>query len=149
MKLYSAIVRLGGSITNEVRKHQLTAAEIAVLQRIHGPDAVLKIIETGAVRGRSDAKERARLALAYPKGMSADGKTPLEGHSFIASIFGVSGVALPVEYVPPVADEVEEVEMMIDEPAEVIETLEKPVTIKRTAPRKLPVKSDDANALTA
>jgi hypothetical protein len=148
MKLYNATVRLGGSISNEVNVEKITAAEIAVLQRIHGADAVQKIVEVGSVKGRSDAKERARLATAYPKGMSADNKTPLEGHSFIASIFGVSGVALPTEYVPPVIDETEEVESSTEEEIEVLETLEKPIAIKRTPPRKIAPR-EDANALVA
>lgn len=101
MKLYNVLVRLGGAITNEVIKEKVTAAEIAVLQRIHGGDAVQDIVHVGAVNGRSDARERSRLAVEYPKGPSADGKARLDAEAFIASVFGVSGVPLPQEYVAP------------------------------------------------
>lgn len=136
MKLYDATVRLGGSLNNEVNLYKITASEIAVLQRVHGSDAVLKIFEVGTVHKRSDAKERARLAALYPKGLAADGKQPLEGVAFINSIFGV-GTPLPVEYVaPPLEEDDEEVTVTAEEEKEDIQ-LVAPVPIKRTPlPRK-------------
>lgn len=131
MKLYSATVRLAGSLSNEVSKSQITAAEIAVLQRIHGEDAVQKISEIGEVKGRSDARERARLAVEYPKGLGADGKQPLEGVAFINSIFGV-GTPLPHVYVEREIDETAEEIALEPEGQEEIELAEKPEPIKRT-----------------
>lgn len=139
MKLYDATVRLGGSISNEVNVYTITAAEIAVLQRVHGDDAVLRISEVGTVKNRTDARERARLATAYPKGMAADGKQPLEGNAFINSIFGV-GTPLPREYVAPAIDDKEEEIALETVEKEEIELAEKPVPIKRTPlkPKKAP-----------
>ena len=132
MKFYNARVRLDGAITNEVNVGPVTAAEIVVLQRIHGADGVQNIVEMGNFKGRSDAKERARLAVMYPKGPSADGKSRLEGPTFIASVFGVSGVALPAEYVAPPAEVEEEVIENEPDVVEEIETLPQPIVIKRT-----------------
>lgn len=47
MHLYSAKVRLAGNVLNEVRRENLTAAEVAVLRVVHGEDAVLEIEKTG------------------------------------------------------------------------------------------------------
>lgn len=137
MKLYDAAVRLAGQITNEVNVYQVTAAEIAVLHRIHGgADAVQRVVEVGSVRNRSDARERARLAALYPKGMGADGKQPLEGAAFINSIFGV-GTPLPSEYVAPVIEESEEIiDNAAQQEQEEIEIAVKPVPIKATVLRK-------------
>lgn len=60
MHIYSAKIKLGGLLTNEIRKSGLTAAEILVLRRIHGDDALSEIIQVGTVN-RSDSKERQRL----------------------------------------------------------------------------------------
>ena len=99
MKLYKALVRINGSLLNEVAKDNLTAAEIMVLQRIHGDDAVQNVIETGAVKGRSGAQERERLAGIYRAGgPDIDRKNRVEGKRFIENIFGVAGVPLPEEY---------------------------------------------------
>lgn len=133
MKLYNALVRLGGSISNEVHKEKLTAAEIAVLQRMHGPDAVVNVVEVGSVKNRSHARERARLAALYPKGPTLDGKGRLEGEAFIASIFGVPGQALPEAYEPhPIVDEEEVEQLTAQEEPETIVELEAPIKIKRT-----------------
>ncbi len=60
MHIYSAKVRLGGKLLNEVQMADITAAEIFVLRGIHGGDAVVEIKHTGTAN-RSDAKERERL----------------------------------------------------------------------------------------
>lgn len=136
MKLYTATVRLAGSLSNEVVKSQITAAEIAVLQRIHGADSVRNISEIGAVKNRSDNRERTRLAVEYPKGLAADGKQPLEGIAFINSIFGV-GTPLPHVYVEPVADEsVEEIEIEPEMAEEIELAVEEPVKRTRLFPKK-------------
>lgn len=109
MNLYKAKIRLLGSLNNEVRKHDITAAEIAILQRLHGKDGVVDVTHTGEVKKRSDRSERNRLAGIYLHGPSADGKTRLSGESFIDSVLGV-GNPLPHEYTAPVETETEEQE---------------------------------------
>jgi hypothetical protein len=100
MQLYDCKVRLLGSLSNEVRKRQVTAAEIAVLHRVHGADAVLDVKRVGEVKKRTDRSERARLTGIYRGGPDASGKNRLSGIAFIDSILGV-GAPLPNEYVPP------------------------------------------------
>lgn len=111
MQIYDAKVRLLGSLNNEVLKYDITPPEIAILQRIHGRDAVVDIEKVGEVRKRSDRSERNRLAGIYQHGPSADGKSRLSGESFIDSVLGV-GNPLAKEYVAPepTADEVATVE---------------------------------------
>jgi hypothetical protein len=76
MQLYSAKVRLGGSLYNEVRKDELTAPEILLLRSIHGgAEAVTEVKATGKEafdvdeegnkRLRTDKAERARLKRIY------------------------------------------------------------------------------------
>ena len=43
MRLYDCHLRLGGTTSSEVPKHNITAAEIIILRRIHGDDAVVRI----------------------------------------------------------------------------------------------------------
>lgn len=70
MKLYSTKVRLGGSVMHEIRKDEVTAAEIAILRILHGNDAVLEIVQIGdAVR--DDEEELDRLRAAYDEGLHA------------------------------------------------------------------------------
>lgn len=65
MQFYSAKIRLGGSLQNEVRRESLTAAEIGVLRAIHGDDAVLEIEAVSGSSDLNDAGERARLTAVY------------------------------------------------------------------------------------
>jgi hypothetical protein len=76
MQLYSAKVRLSGSLYNEVRKDELTAPEILLLRSIHGgTEAVTEVKATGkeafdvdeegSRKLRTDKGERARLKRIY------------------------------------------------------------------------------------
>ena len=76
MQLYSAKVRLGGSLYNEVPKDELTAPEILLLRSIHGgTEAVIEVKATGKEafdvdeegnrKLRTDKAERARLKRIY------------------------------------------------------------------------------------
>lgn len=47
MKKYNLFVRLGGDIMNEVPVSGACASEVAVLRRIHGEDAVVRVAEIG------------------------------------------------------------------------------------------------------
>lgn len=134
--LYKAKVRCSGSLNNEVLKTELTAPEIALLQRIHGRDAVVDVVRVGAVKKRNDRSERHRLANTYPYGPSADGKSRLSGETFVDSVLGVGNV-LAREYVAPVeADPVEieaaEQEEIVLDSAEAAEPAE-PIVRTRVA----------------
>ncbi len=68
MNFYDATIRLQGDTAHEVNKKGLTAAEIMVLRRIHGLDAVVRIVPvppSQAVLGRSQREERDRLRKLY------------------------------------------------------------------------------------
>ncbi len=64
MNTYDATVRLGGDTAHEVNKAGLTAPEIMVLRRIHGLDAVVRIVPAQSVT-RSNREERDRLRKLY------------------------------------------------------------------------------------
>lgn len=117
MFLYKAKVRVSGSLNNEVLKNALTAPEIAILQRIHGRDAVVEVVKVGEVKKRTDRSERNRLAGVYAHGPSADGKSRLSGETFIDSVLGVGNV-LAKEYVAPVDPKAED--FVEEEPEEIV-----------------------------
>lgn len=95
MQTYSARVRLSGSLFNEVPKAELTAAEITVLRRLHGPDSVIEI-KPGKHVDRSDDDERDRLSHLYGRALAG-----LKGVGSLDAVLGVPGVPLP-SYVPGV-----------------------------------------------
>ena len=95
MKLYSATVHLSGSIFNQVRKTDLTPAEIIILKRMHGGDAIKEIAATGDA-DRSDEAERERLHDTYGAALRS-----IENVKTIEGILGVAGMPLPA-YVPGV-----------------------------------------------
>jgi hypothetical protein len=64
MDICSATVRLAGDLNFTVPKANLTIAEIVVLRRIHGDDAVVDIVKTGEAK-RSLGRERGRLGTIY------------------------------------------------------------------------------------
>jgi hypothetical protein len=70
-------VKLGGDALNTVPKSGVTAAEIAVLQMIHGGDAVYDIRPTGQVE-RTQRVERERLKTIYGGAKDTDGNSHLE-----------------------------------------------------------------------
>src|SRR5262245_14074882 len=122
MHLYSAKVRLNGNINNEVRKENLTAAEIHLLRELHaGPnDPVVEIVHTGYV-DRTDAKERRRLAQEYTRGELIEDR----GEKLIRGLFGVDGVPLPAQYVAPITEQLEVADADDGEPEKII-PVEKP-----------------------
>ena len=68
MNFYNATVRLRGDTAHEVEKKALTAAEIMVLRRIHGLDAVVRVVAVPAPLGGpewSHREERDRLRKLY------------------------------------------------------------------------------------
>lgn len=97
--IYKCRIRLGGSLLNEVRRDDVTAAEILILQLIHGNDAVLDIEENdkpkpllddaGGKIARTPEYERQRLQARYGPALDK-----LEDIRSINGVFGVHG-ALP------------------------------------------------------
>lgn len=66
MQTANCWVALGGDTGNTVPKFEVTPAELAVLQLIHGSDAVFDIVP-GADVNRSNRDERSRLLATYGK----------------------------------------------------------------------------------
>ena len=101
MQTYECVVRLGGSLHNEVRKSDVTAAEIIVLRALHGgADTVVHIKPTGRII-REDFDERDRLQAVYGSALAKD---PHLGS--LDRLFGHESVALPdsirgVDSLPP------------------------------------------------
>lgn len=105
MQLYECTVRLNGSMLNEVRKINVTAAEIAVLRAIHqqpeaGVEAITQI-KPGKQTDRSDHEERERLENIYGFALSRD-----ERLRSLNNILGHPSVPLPktipgVDSLPP------------------------------------------------
>lgn len=85
MKFYNIRVRLGGSFFNEVNKLKLPAAEVHLLNAIHGPGSIVKVEEIGekAKWGeKENRKLRAKLDGLY--GREEHGRTRIE------RLFGIS-----------------------------------------------------------
>lgn len=96
MYRYSCKVRLGGTVTNEVRKDDVTAPEILILRSIHGEDAVQDIVETQQSDRRPHRTERERLYELYanPKMNNAD--TAAKKLASIRAVLGPDMTDLPV-----------------------------------------------------
>ena len=104
MKFYQCKVRLDGSVSNEVSKINVTAAEIMMLRMVHGgSDAVVDIKETGDDH-RTNEEERMRLRHEYRDFI---GKTPKGELDPMMSLFGPDHLPLPTEIkeeVPEIID---------------------------------------------
>lgn len=72
MQLATVMLALAGDRANTIQKFDVTPSEVAVLQRIHGTDAVFDIAVTGDDK-RTNRQERERLTEAYGK-MTVDGQ---------------------------------------------------------------------------
>jgi len=94
VKLYSIKLRLAGSVANEVRKSDVTAAEIEVLRAIHGADAVSDIVETGEVK-RDSAAERQRLYARYAGPQNNTAEQVAKKMTLMRNIFGHDSLPLP------------------------------------------------------
>jgi hypothetical protein len=78
MQTAHCLLSLGGDHGNQVMKHGVTAAEIAVLRAIHGNDAVQEIEPAGHVK-RSHREERERLLSTYGAAKGEDDKLIVVG----------------------------------------------------------------------
>ena len=112
MEVYSAKIRLMGSLLNEVIKPALTAPEIYILRRLHGTDSILDIKHVGSwdkffkkhektnsqgdvVQEETeydDAIERERLAREYDGGLKSLGE---ENKTSVFKMFGEEFKPLP------------------------------------------------------
>jgi hypothetical protein len=93
MKLYNCKIRLHANANDEVRKRNVTAAEIRLLRKMHGEDAVIEIQVNGEA-DRTDAQERNRLSMTY-------------GEKAVIALFGLPVVKIEEEVI---ADPLEELE---------------------------------------
>jgi hypothetical protein len=92
-QLYNCVVRLNGSMKNEVRLSDVTAAEIQVLKAIHnsvdaGVEVVYNIVRAGKV-DRDDYEERERLTATYGRALAK-----IEGIKSLATLVGHETVPL-------------------------------------------------------
>jgi hypothetical protein len=98
MQIYSCKVLLGGSRDNEVRKSDVTAAEIMILRALHGGDDFVTEIVPVSKETRSHAQERKRLWAIYvgedEEGSSLGGFAQERGR-LLQSLFGPSTAPLP------------------------------------------------------
>jgi hypothetical protein len=109
MKIYNCKVRLHANPNDEVRRNKVTAAEIRVLRKMHGEDAVVEITEVAEVE-RSQDQERDRLERAY-------------GVKAVTALFGVPIVKIDAE-LP--ADPMAEIETAKPKPIPVVERVKLP-----------------------
>jgi hypothetical protein len=77
MQIANVLLSLGGDHGNQIMKHAVTAAEIAVLRAIHGDDAVQEVEPTGDVT-RTHRAERERLLNIYGQAKTDDQKPIVE-----------------------------------------------------------------------
>lgn len=83
MQLYDCKVRLGGNLVNEVPKARITAAEVLILQTIHGEAGVVGVQPRKMDKRAHDA-ERERLIQRY-------------GAKIVTALFGPSFQKLPTK----------------------------------------------------
>ena len=100
MQLYSAKVRLAGSLLNEVLKEELTAPEVTVLRAIHGPESIVDL-KAGKQVDRSDSEERARLEQMYAPALAT-----IKNVQTLTALIGPEGTSLAktipgVDSLPP------------------------------------------------
>ena len=65
MQKVSCFLRLGGDMQNTVPKRDISVAEVAILQHLHGNDAVTEIQRVSNKTGESHAVEIERLRRVY------------------------------------------------------------------------------------
>lgn len=133
MKLYSAKINLAGNPDNQVLKHNMSAAELKVLEFIHQgkSPALLDVKHTGDVN-RTEARERVRLAGIYSKS-SREGFLP--GVAIVEKLFGVSTLPLPDVYVAPTFEPIEVFDVEGDGEEEVITpAVAPPIVVTKLAP---------------
>lgn len=89
MYRYAAKIRIGGSVMNEIRKDNMSAAEVIILRQLHGNDAVLEIKETKD--NAEDKDEREDLRIKYVGANTSVERTRIDFNR----MFGPDHVPLP------------------------------------------------------
>lgn len=140
MKYYDALVRLAGNLLNEVQKFNLSAAEVVLLNAIHGEGAISRLKQVGEIEDFTPGKHRAerqRLRAMYAE------RSPRNLDIF-EKLFGAPATPLPlsVEMADLVATPEPELDIdrapLLTREASVIEApLEDPVLILKQSIRDL------------
>lgn len=95
MQICDCTVRLGGSVLHTVRKVDVTPAEIAILQHLHGEDSVVEITRKRMSK-RSHALELARLDAIYYADRTDNGTPIYVARKLFGNAVG-GGAKLPVD----------------------------------------------------
>lgn len=95
MQLSNIVLRIGGSVLHTVPKALVTPAEILVLQRIHGHDAVVDVRPVKKDKNRSHAAEFERLAQLYDGAAQASAPGD-ESKSILGTLFPGAMKKLPM-----------------------------------------------------
>lgn len=98
MRLYDCKVLLAGSRDNEVRKTDVSAAEVMILRAFHGDDSVVEIVPK-AMDKRTHGAERAYLFTQYVGAAENEnlGGFQKERAAVLTNLFGPAHNQLPVE----------------------------------------------------
>lgn len=134
----SFLLALGGDIGNTVPKFDVPVSEIAVLQAIHGADAITDLSPVGEIE-TSNGEELSRLRGIYNRaqdgnsGLVIDGVYPGRGAQVVRTIedLGLSEVQFKVERAPA---------------TEAKKAVRKPRAAKTAEPDAEPVADDGENA---
>jgi len=85
VKMYSCVVRLGGSLLHTVPKDLVSGEEIRMLKHIHGDDSIANLKEVGVLEGLTRDEELRSLADKFSQ--EADKR---DGRALVEKIFGVT-----------------------------------------------------------
>lgn len=120
MQLAECVVRIAGDIQNTVKKYKVTPAEMLVLRRLHGDDAVVETKITGSKK-ISNKEELDRIKEIY---VDRFGSSNPDRPNVVKELFPGASPNLPQEFseIMP-AEHIKE----MDQPAE---TAKKPSTLQ-------------------
>lgn len=90
---YEGILRLDGNVNNEVVKTKMSAAEVQILRKLHGEDAIRDMVETGQDDVTS-AEERADLMKRYTAASQLENRSKFNEAHFVM-MFGPAHMPLP------------------------------------------------------
>lgn len=90
MRRYDLKIRLSGSVQNEILKDKVPAAEVMLLRRLHGGDAIVILKEWPSDKSEHD-EVREELERNYSRALEKLEPTPMT----FEQIFGPSHIALP------------------------------------------------------